>query len=428
MPPYASANAATLASFSRTIGTSSCPAAAITGCGVLPAPSSVAAAQVLNEFASGMTPDGTEFNGSYGSGGGTYGLSAIAASVAGSYTSGTGARSACAGKGYSGPSYGAAVSVTWAALAPLVQVYTASGAGTETEASACLGAGDSFTGGYGASASGHGVSHVSSGTGASPPSGPSALGDTVGQRIERALGYAKITVPMRAVDQPAGLVKAALDVGGAQCGASVQNIVSSDNGWFFTDLLGVMCYRGRAHLNSDTVAWHIGMNVAAGDKPFAGDVNWDNSPERVFTAITVQPYSPDGATLAELVPSGFAAVNAAQSQFGPRPLNVNSYLQSTSSQQSQADWLFGYYGAVRRRGAVITIDAASHPAAWGLVLAANIGDLVQTYDAPLGSPPMTVTYRISYATRQMSFGADGQPPTAKVTLVLDPVPPAGYWA
>ena len=81
----------------------------------------------------------------------------------------------------------------------------------------------------------------------------------------------------------------------------------------------------------------------------------------VNAAITVVPYSPDGASLPELVPADYAAVNAAQLQYGPGPLSVNSYLQSASQQQLQANFLFQYYGTIRKRVAVLTIDAAGHP-------------------------------------------------------------------
>ncbi len=269
---------------------------------------------------------------------------------------------------------------------------------------------------------------TAAGTGASPPAAASALGDTVQQRLERILGYGGVTVPMRAIDPASLQVQAALDVGGQASGASVANIVQSDNGWLFTDNVGVICYRDRPHLNADTAIWDIGMNVPGGYIPFAGDVAARNDPTRVFPDVTITPYAPDGSTPAELVPSNAAAVAAAQAQYTPQSLAVTSYLQSTTEMQSAVNWLFGYYGTLRKGIETITIDAASHPAAWGLVLGINISDLIQVYDAPFGSPATTTTYRVSSIARTLSFGANGQGITGQVQIAADPVPPSGYWS
>jgi hypothetical protein len=306
-------------------------------------------------------------------------------------------------------------------VAPLVQIYTAAAANAETEASACLAAGESYNTGYGSGASGHGVGHVSSGTGASPPTAPSSLGDTVAQRLERILGYGSMSLPMRAIDPASNLVQAALDVGGQQTGANVANIQGSDSGWWFYDLCNVANYRQRSHLNADSVAWNIGMNVTAGYIPFQGDIKYDNDKMRAYAAISVNPYSPDGATLAELVPANYVAVNAAQQQYGPGPLSVNSYLQSTSEQQSQVNWLFSYYGTIRKRVAALTIDAAGHPEAWGIVAGLNIGDIVRIFDQPMGGPPTTAIYRVSSMDRALAFAANGQGVMARITIVADPV-------
>jgi hypothetical protein len=402
--------------------------AMVTGFGVLPAPQSMSLSTVQNKLGTGWTPDGTAYQGSYGHPGGTtvttFVFSALAAAVAGAYTSGPSARAITAGQGVDdgGTFYGPAIFASFAALAPSVRVYTAAAAAAETEASAVCGSGDAYTAGYGSSATGTGACHVSGGTGASPPSAPSGLGDTVAQRIERVLGYARVTYPLRGIDaDAAALVQAALDVGGQQGGASVQAIVDSDNGWLYLGTDGALRYRSRPHLAADTVTWHVGMNVIAGMRPFDDSIEWSSDPQRIWDVITVQPYSPDGASLASLTPSDAAAADAAQEQFGPRAKPVTSYLQSATSQQAQADWLLSAFGVLRRRASVVAINAATHPAAWELFMAANITDIVQVYDAPFGSPSTTGNYRISQLSRSLAFGANGQAAEAKMVMVLDPV-------
>jgi hypothetical protein len=222
-------------------------------------------------------------------------------------------------------------------------------------------------------------------------------------------------------------VQAGIDVGGQQLGANITNLQQSDNGLLFVDNVGALSYRSKAHLASDTVVWFIGMNVQAGQYPFMGDVTWENDPQRVFTAITVNPYSPDGASLAGAVPSNAAAVSAAQKQFGVRPLAVTSYLQSSAAQASQANWLFAQYGTLRRRVAVLTINAATHPAAWPFVAGANIGDLISVYDAPFSQPATTGTYRITHLDRVVSYGANGSQIVGSCQVIAD-AEPTSYWS
>jgi hypothetical protein len=408
--------------------------AAITGCGLLPAPQTVSISSVNNEFAGqGYVPDGSIFDGNYGFTGTTlvtYSFSALAVAQAGSYTSGPSARSTTArcGQLQGSAKVGDGVWVSWTSLAPSTAVYTSASAGTETQAAVCCGSGDSFSGGYGSGATGAGVCQVSGGGGGAFPAAPSPLGDTVAQRIERILAYAGITVPVRAIDATANLlVQAALDVGGQQAGASVQNIVSSDTGFMGVDTNGTLFYRSRTHLSSDTPVWAIGMNTAGGQAAFAGDITPTHDPQRCYNDIHITPYDPSGATLALVTPSSAAAVTASQLQNGIRPFAVTSYLQSTVEMLTMANWLIAQYGTPTRRIGKIVIDAAAQPAAWGLIAGVQPGDLCTVYDAPLGIPAGTGTYRISQVTRTVAYGADGTQPAASVELVLDGVP-TSYWS
>ena len=76
--------------------------------------------------------------------------------------------------------------VGWTGLAPQFDLYTSAAPGSETEAAVVNGSGDSFTSGYGGPRPGRGVRRPAAGSG-SPPGTASAIGDTVGQRIERLM-------------------------------------------------------------------------------------------------------------------------------------------------------------------------------------------------------------------------------------------------
>ena len=188
--------------------------------------------------------------------------------------------------------------VSWTAeVAPAFSIYTGSSFGTETEAASVCGTADYFTSGFGSGATGFGNSQVASGTGASPPSTASSLGDTVSERIERCLGYGGVTYPGRSVDTTPNLVAAALDVGGQQCGANVNNLVQSDNGWLFIDSPGNLCYRAKAHLAADTVIWDLSSAGPSYGYPFKPGQTFRTTRRSVWNVIQLSQYSPDGATL-----------------------------------------------------------------------------------------------------------------------------------
>ena len=260
-----------------------------------------------------------------------------------------------------------------------------------------------------------------------PPASGTALGDTVQQRIERCLGYGLVTYPNRAIDPAALLVQAARDVGGQQAGGNIQNIASSDDGLLYADNCGTLSYRDRPHLNSDPVIWNLSSAGPGYGYPFQPDQAFSTDPQRVCNSIQVTPYSPSGATPPITTPANAAAANTSQAQYGPRPLQVTSYLQSSAEQQSQANWLLSTFGTAARRVTALTVDAAGYPPAFLYFLGANVGDRVQITDLPLLGGPQTVgTYRISSISRRLFYGANGQKPEASITIVADP--DVTYWS
>jgi hypothetical protein len=401
--------------------------AAITGAGLLPAPSSVALSAVMNQAPTGFTPDGALNQGNYGTGATIYSMSLVAAAVAGAYTSGPSARQVLAGIGFGGAgSFGAAVWAAAQALAPGVELYTSANAGAEKQAATILGTGNAFSAGYGSGATGSGVCQTSPGTNATPPATASALGDTVASRIERICGYGSLPV-LRSIDQASLPVQAALDAGGQQAGQGISNIAQSDSGLLSIDNMGSLCYRDRAHLAADTPVWQLGPDVAAGQVPFARDAAFTTDPQKVFNAIGITPYDPSGATPPLITPSSASAVAASIAQYGPRPKTFTSYLQSQGEIQDQADWYLATFGKNVRRVAVLSVDAAAHPAAWPYVLGANIGDVIAVTDSSLsGAPTTTGSYRITQMSRNISGGANGTKTTGTLRIVADPLP-ASYW-
>lgn len=405
--------------------------AAITGFGLLPAPQTLSLSRVANRFTGiSYTPDGSEFQGSYGipapNTTGAYTLSAVAVAQAGSITSGPSARAAIAGYGTDngGVFYGDAVWVGLTSLSPSVGIYTASSANAETNAATVCGTGDSFVSGYGSGASGGGVCQTAAGSGSSPPGTASALGDTVQQRIERILGYGGTVYPGRSIDAASLAVQAATDTGGQQIGPNVTNISQSDSGMLFINNLGNLTYWQRSHLASQyaTPVWQIGPNQV----PYYREISWIADPQRIWNAITIQPFAPDGTSLPLITPANATAVAASQQQFGPQPRQITSYLQSTTEMQNQANWLSSNYGTLHARVDGVKIDAAPNPQGWTLVLGVNVSDITSIQNWQIGGG-ITGTFRVSRIKRHLEFGGRSGQVEGSVSLTCD-FEPTSYWS
>lgn len=409
--------------------------AAMTAFGIVPAPQAVAVTLSPGSAASNTTfaPDGSIDTGTYsgGFGSATVTYSAVATSVVGGFSSGPSAWATTVNYTLNTWAW-----VGWNGAAAQFNVYTATGHGTETLAAVVAGAGDSFSSGYGAGASGAGKCQVSGGTGASPPASASALGDTVAQRLERILGYGQATYPGRCIDPAPLPVQAATDIGGQQTGQNLENIAQSDGGLMFIDNLGNLTYWQKSHLAAQYASpvWTItpqspptpGATLTA--YPYYREgYRWLADPQRVWNAILITPFSPDGASLADITPSNATSANASQAQYGAQPRQVNSYLQSATGQQSQADWILSNFGQVQIRVDNLRIDAAAYPAAWPLVLGINVGDVVTVQNWQIGGGGITGTFRISNVKRVIRFGDDREPAEASVVLQAD-FEPSSYWS
>lgn len=410
--------------------------AAITAYGQLPAPAGTALTVTAYNGGTAVTPDGQLETGTYGNGNVAYTMSGVVVAQAAGYTSGPSAWAVAGGVGPSSIGYGDTVSVAWTGLAPQFAVYNSAQAGNETQASVSAGVSEDFRSGYGGSATPYGVANVSSGNGSSPPAAGSAIGDAAGQRIERLMRAGRTNSPNRCIDPSPLLVQAPGTAGGQQLtGDAIQEIAQSDGGLLFVDNCGHVTYWQRSHLASQysSPAWVIGPTARpvpgapAGTVPYELDVSWVTDPQRVWNAILITPFSPTGAQLPLITPTGTQAVNASQIRFGAQPLSINSWLQDTSEMQAQANWLFANFGQPLRRVEKAVIDAAYQPYAWQLVAGINVGDVVTVEDWQVGGGGNVITFRVTEITRKISYAAKGEEITAQVSLTCD-AEPASYWS
>jgi hypothetical protein len=412
--------------------------AAVTSYGQLPAPGGVQLtwtppvppSQVTGGTATYFTADGSTAGGTYQASTGVA-ASAVVVATAPGVTSGPSPwATASAQYDSTNPAINTeTLWISWTGFAPAFNLYTSATLGSETEAAVVNGAGDSFTSGFGAAASGHGVCQVAGGDGSSPPATASLIGDTVGQRIERLLRAGRFTSTNRCIDPAPLLVVAPGTAGeGTQVGAAVQALQQSDDGLLYVDNCNHLTYWQRPHLASQygSPVWQIGPTTSAGRIPYYKEIRWVTDPQRVYNAISIAPLSPTGASLPLITPSNASAVNASQIAYGAQPLSVTSYLQSPTEMQNQANWLLSNFGTPQRHAENVKIDAAAYPQAWELVLGVNIGDIVQLEDWVIGGGGNVYTFRVTEMRRHISFGTPREV-IAAVWLTLD-FEPNEYWS
>lgn len=408
--------------------------AAITAFGQLPAPNGVALQSVPFSSPAAITPDGQFATGSYGSGNNPWTMSAVVVAEAGGFNSGPSAWSVTGGigQGLNGDSAG----ITWTGVSSQWAVYTATQSGSEKQAALSSGTSNDFSSGFGASANSYGVADTGNGNGSVPPTAGSAIGDSVGQRIERLMRAGRVASPNRCIDPAPLLVQAPGAAGGQQLtGDALQEISQSDGGLLYIDNCGHIVYWQRPHLASQytTPVWVLGPTapplpgVPLSHIPYAHTIHWTTDPQRVWNSILINPFTPTGAQLPLITPAGAPAITASQIRYGSQPLNINSWLQDQSEMQAQANWLFQFFGQPLRRAQQVLIDAAAYPPAWQLVAGVNVGDVVTLEDWQPGGGGNVITFRVTEITRRIVFGGKEESVTAHVELTCD-FEPTSYWS
>lgn len=398
--------------------------AAITGFGLLPAPVGPGIAPVSSPpvnvstaatpAATGVTPyqttpDGLHYDGSYGDSGNnpaSFTYSLVATANAGSYSSGPSARTTSSGIGqvinFTAEvfnTFGYALWLSWTGLAPSFSVYSSASAATEKLLSSSVADGVSVTSGFG--------------SGASPPTAATPLGDTVGQRIERLMRAGRCTSPQRSIDPAPDLVQApGFSGGGLQTGSAVQAIQASDGGMLFVDNVGNLTYWMRGHLASqyNSPVWTLTPDApptpgaSATAIPYYPEYRLVNDPQRIWNVISVQPFSPSGAQLPLLTPTDASGVLASQTQHGAQPLAITSWLQSQATMQLQANFYFANYGTPQTRAENVRVDAAPYPAAWQMIAGINVGDILTLEEWQVGGGGDVLTLRTTEINRKIRFG------------------------
>ena len=173
------------------------------------------------------------------------------------------------------------------------------------------------------------------GTAPPRPRRPSAIGDTVGQRIERLMRAGRTTSPNRCIDPAPLLVQAPGAVRRRRPGrrGDPGDPAESDSGCLSVDNLNHLIYWQSSHLASQysSPVWTLGPDTGSGQTPYYPEIRWVTDPQRVCNAISDHARCPRPGPPCRRSPRRTPRRwTPRRTQYGAQPLAVTSWLQSVS--------------------------------------------------------------------------------------------------
>jgi hypothetical protein len=270
--------------------------------------------------------------------------------------------------------------------------------------------------------------------------GTGISGEAACDRAERLLEYAGLAgrrwLGQQAVAYEGDLMVSGQDTGGQAAVSSVNNVVASTlPALAYIAPTGDVVYRSKLYTWNEPVRWTLGDNTAGGEIPFSpGTVATDYDPTRVTADVQLTQLDSQSVTIPAGVMSATtmtAVAAAAGRQYGGQPYQQTGYLDfdwssiyaAGSSLQDLANWVQAIYRKPQNRVQQVTVDAASHPAAWPFWAGASVGDMVAVnvrLPTAATSPLISLTARITQTDRSSQFSQDST--SATITATLDFAP------
>lgn len=247
-------------------------------------------------------------------------------------------------------------------------------------------------------------------------------GESIGLRAQRYMATGGARLP-RALD--ASTLTGGMD---SQSGVLLQrmaDLADQDAGLLFGDAAGNLRFRTGAAGYQQAARWTFGEDTSAGEIPIEAAVRITSGPTYLYNRINVANVGEAGRDLSPLVWSdrAHAAVDAASAgRYGIRPLDRAANLYYTGEAQHLAEWLLAQYHLPTQRFAEVTVDAASYPAAWVMLLAVEVGDLATVVRRPVGQAEIRASCRVLQVKPTLRYGMTGTQGTVTLTLAAAPPP------
>lgn len=247
---------------------------------------------------------------------------------------------------------------------------------------------------------------------------PAFAGELSGTRITRHfalgpyVGAARISAGSTTMQPPSWTGRIDLNVDSL-------NTTVAEQGTFWPAPDGAAVFEGRQdRWLRLTSRWTFGEDVASGEIPYLGDVEFDKDPTFVFPDVQVT--RANGVTAVGGTPQ---AVAQALRRYFPLSYAATVDVQTDQQAQDMADWVFNSHRAALQRVSALVLDPAANPALWPVVLGVEIGHRVtvrRRAKAANGGAGLTMTGDFFVE----SIGHDGidfDKSTWRTVLMLSPI-------
>ncbi|HEY9475612.1 MAG TPA: hypothetical protein VIS06_17405 [Mycobacteriales bacterium] len=247
-------------------------------------------------------------------------------------------------------------------------------------------------------------------------------GESIGLRAQRYMATGGARLP-RAVD--ASTLTGSRDTQNGVLLQRLADLADQDTGLLYGDAAGNMRFRSGSAGYQQAARWTFGEDTAAGEIPFAPAVRITSGPTYLYNRVNVANTGEAGRDESPLVWSDrtHLAVDAASGgRYGIRPLDRATNLYYTAEAQHLAEWLLAQYREPTQRFAEVTVNAAAYPAAWPMLLAVEVGDLVNVVRRPVGQAEIRASCRVLQVKPTLRYGLTGTEGSVTLTLAAAPPP------
>lgn len=217
-------------------------------------------------------------------------------------------------------------------------------------------------------------------------------------------------------------------VGTVQAGQVVADTAASLSPAMLTvAATGDVVYLGKGTMFGQQPTWALGENTAGGEIPYLGDIGFGWDPQKVINLIQITQLDRQDI----VTPQVRVTETASQKRYAQSTYQVTGYLNNDlttpissatpSNLLDLANWIAETLQAPQLRADQVTVDAASYPPAWPLVLGARPGDIATVTIRPVTAPAaISVTARIMRIERSITWRSGGTKGQARLSLDYAP--------
>jgi Concanavalin A-like lectin/glucanases superfamily len=235
-------------------------------------------------------------------------------------------------------------------------------------------------------------------------------GELSGARFSRLLRYAGYQGPSAVDAGQSQMAAAALDGLGAT--AALQDVAVAENGNLLVAGDGTVTFKQRsARYNTTAVA-----TLGELETPYLGDLVVDFDPTFLYERVEVT--RPGGVTVAAFDLAG-------QKRYGPRTLTETPQILLDLEATDRSNYQLSQYKDPKVRLPQVTLDPASNPALWPVVLGTKIGDRLTVKRRPFGAPVITMDVFVEAISHDVDFRVSQ--PHWRTTYLLSPASSTKFW-